>query len=329
MTHMHGEPCGRVRTTRGIDLRERPTEKIVVAAAQFAPVFLDRDRTIDKACHIIADAGRAGASLVLFPEAFVSGYPDWVWLIPNSHGAVLNELYTELWNHAVTVGDPATDQLCRAAKSAGTYVAIGINERNAEASNASLYNSLLVIDASGAVVGVHRKLMPTGGERTVWAQGDGSTLQVWATPFARVGALICWENYMPLARNAMYEGGAQIHLAPTWDKSPNWIASMQYIAREGGMYVVNCCMALHRDVLPDRLGFKALYPAEREWLNAGNSCVVGPDGKFVAGPVAEREELLLAEVAPAQITAAKRMFDVSGHYARPDVFTFGVNRAEE
>jgi len=299
-----------------------------VAAAQFAPVFLNRQQTVEKACDAIAEAGRAGAALVVFPEVFVSGYPDWVWVVPNSAGAVLNELYAELWNNAVTVPDEAIDRLWQAARSAGIHVAIGVNERNAEASHASLYNTLLFIDSEGSIVGRHRKLMPTGGERLVWAQGDGSTLHVWNTPFARVGALICWENFMPLARNAMYEGGAQLLLAPTWDKSENWLASMRHVAREGGMFVVSCCMALHRDAVPDRFDFKSSYPADREWLNAGNSCVIDPGGAVIAGPVSMREELIYAEIDPGKITAAKRMFDVAGHYARPDVFSFRVNRNE-
>jgi len=302
------------------------TDGFTVAAAQFAPVYLNRAQTIEKACDVIADAGRAGVALVVFPEVFVSGYPDWVWLVPNSAGAALNDLYRELWENAVTIPDESTGQLCRAARSAGVHVAIGMNERNAEASHASLYNTLLLIDSEGNIVGTHRKLMPTGGERLVWAQGDGSTLHVWNTPFARVGALICWENFMPLARTAMYTGGAQILVAPTWDKSENWLASMRHIAREGGMYVVSCCMALHRDAVPDRLEFKSSYPADRQWLNAGNSCVVSPQGKIIVGPVSEREELIVAEVDLSQITAAKRMFDVAGHYARPDVFSFRVNR---
>lgn len=301
-------------------------DPVVVAAAQIAPVFLDRAQTIEKACDAIAEAGRQGASLVVFPEVFVSGYPDWVWLVPNSHGAVLDELYTRLWESAVSVPDDATDALCRAARDAGVHVAIGVNERNDDASGASLYNSVLMIDDRGTIAGVHRKLVPTGGERLVWAQGDGSTLGVWPTAFARLGTLICWENLMPLARTAMYEGGAQIHLAPTWDKSPSWLDAMRYIAREGGMYVVSCCMALRRDAVAPRFEFAAAYPEDREWINTGNSCIVDPTGRVIAGPVSGEETILYAELHPGRIPAARRMFDVAGHYARRDVFRFGVRR---
>jgi nitrilase len=297
-----------------------------VAAAQATPVFLNKQQTVEKACDLIADAGRAGAKLVVFPEVFIAGYPDWVWLIPNSHGAVLNELYAELVQNAVTIPDDSTDILCRAAKQAGIYVVMGLHERNAEASNASLYNSLLFIDNEGNILGKRRKLMPTGGERLVWAQGDGSTLEVFDTPFARLGGLICWENYMPLARQAMYAGGAQILAAPTWDKSDNWLLSMRHIAREGGVYVVSCCMAIRADDIPESYEFRKLYPADREWVSAGNSCIVDPNGQVIAGPVEAQEQLITADVDLNVVAAAKRMFDAAGHYARPDVFRFGVNR---
>jgi len=218
----------------------RNQEIFKVAAAQATPVFLNRKDTVEKACTLISQAGRDGAKLVVFPEVFISGYPDWVWLVPNSRGAVLNDLYTELVQNAVSIPDASTKQLCRAAKSAKIHVAIGMHERNSEASNSSLYNTLLFIDKSGNIMGKHRKLIPTGGERLIWAQGDGSTLHVFNTPFGKLGGLICWENYMPLARNAMYTAGTQILAAPTWDKSENWLLSMKHIAREGGMFVINC-----------------------------------------------------------------------------------------
>ncbi len=300
--------------------------KFKVAAAQAAPVFLNRKATVEKACSLIAQAGRAGSKLVVFPEVFISGYPDWVWVVPNSKGAVLNELYSELVQNAVTIPDETTNQLCQAAKSAKIHVVIGMHERNTEASNSSLYNTILFIDDKGNVMGKHRKLMPTGGERLVWAQGDGSTLHVFETPFARLGGLICWENYMPLARNAMYAGGAQILAAPTWDKSDDWLLSLRHIAREGGMFVVSCCAAIRMKDIPDRYEFKKAYPEGREWINSGNSCIVSPKGEIMAGPVEMKEEIIYAEIDLNLVTDSKRMFDVAGHYARPDVFNFKVNR---
>lgn len=300
--------------------------KTKIAAAQLAPFFLNKEKTVAKACDAILEAGKNGAQLVVFPEVFIAGYPDWVWLIPNSKSAVLNELYVELVQNAVAIPDESTQQLCRAAKSAGIHVAIGMHERNTEASQASLFNTLLFISDQGKIIGKHRKMVPTGGERLIWAQGDGSTLPVLETPFARLAGLTCWENYMPLARNAIYAGGTQILAAPTWDKSENWLLSLKHIAREGGLYIVSCCMALHRNDIPDRYEFKKDYPADREWINHGNSCIVSPKGEMISGPAKMKEEIIYAEIDLNLISESKRMFDAAGHYARPDVFKFAVNR---
>ncbi len=301
-------------------------KKFNVAAAQAAPIFLNKKQTVEKACDLIAEAGRSGAKLVVFPEAFISGYPDWVWVVPNSRAAILNELYAELVNNAVDIPDESTQKLCRAAKQSKIHVVMGLHERNTEASNSSLYNSLLFIDSEGNIIGKRRKLMPTGGERLIWAQGDGSTLQVFDTPLGKLGGLICWENYMPLARNAMYVGGTQILAAPTWDKSENWLLSLRHIAREGGMFVISCCMALQMQDIPDKYEFKKEYPEGREWINSGNSCIINPKGEIIAGPVENKEEIVLAEIDLNLITESKRMFDVAGHYSRPDVFKFKVKR---
>jgi len=297
-----------------------------IAAAQAAPVFLNREATVEKACELIAKAGTDGAKLIVFPEVFIAGYPDWVWLVPNGKAAMLNALYTELIENSVAIPDEATKKLCQAAKNAQIHVVIGMHERNSEASNASLYNTLLFIDDKGEIMGKHRKLVPTGGERLVWAQGDGSTLNVFDTALGKLGGLICWENYMPLARNAMYGWGTQILAAPTWDKSENWLSSLRHIAREGGMFVVGCCMAVRMDDIPGKYEFKKLYPEGREWINTGNSCIVNPKGDFIAGPVEMKEEIIYADIDLQIISASKRMFDAAGHYARPDVFKFQVNR---
>ena len=302
---------------------------VKIASAQLAPVFLDRDKTVTKACVAIAEAGKNGAKVIVFPEAFVSGYPDWVWLIPNSRGAELNKLYVELVDNAVSVPDSSTDRLCKAAKQAGVSVVMGMHERNTETSGTSLYNSLLFINEQGEITGKHRKLIPTGGERLIWAQGDGSTFQSYDTAAGRIAGLICWENYMPLARNAVYETGAQILAAPTWDKSPGWLQSMQHIAREGGLFVVSTCMAIRLDDIPDRYDFRKLYPEGREWINTGNSCIIDPKGQIMAGPLAAEEGILYADINLDTITEAKRMFDVVGHYSRPDVFNFSLKKTNK
>jgi nitrilase len=301
-------------------------KNFTIASAQLSPVFLNKEKTVEKACKAILEAGEKGAKLIVFPEAFISGYPDWVWLIPNSKGAELNELYAKLVDNAISVPDNSTDQLGEAAKQASISVVMGMHERNSETSGTSLFNTLLFINDQGEITGKHRKLIPTGGERLIWAQGDGSTFQSYHTSAGKIAGLICWENFMPLARNAIYETGAQILAAPTWDKSPNWLQSMQHIAREGGMFVVSTCMALHKDDIPNDYDFKNLYPEGREWINTGNSCIIDPKGKIIAGPLEAEEGILYADINLDTIAEAKRMFDVVGHYSRPDVFNFSIKR---
>jgi len=301
---------------------------IKIAAVQAAPAFLDRDATIERACQRIAEAGEAGAKLVVFPESFVPGYPDWVWVVPAGRGAILRDLYSRLLANSVTIPSDATRLLGEAAREAGTIVAIGVTERNDEASGTTMYNSLLYIDEHGEVIGRHRKLVPTGGERLVWAQGDASGLRVHNTSAGRIGGLICWENYMPLARYALYAAGVRIYLAPTWDHGEGWLATLRHIAREGRVFVVGCSMAIRFDQLPPDLEFAKLYPASREWVNPGGSAIIDPTGTIVAGPIEGREEILYAEADLDAASGANWDLDTGGHYARPDVFTLHIDRGE-
>lgn len=301
------------------------TSTFKVAAVQATPVFLNREATVDKACDLIAQAGREGARLIVFPETFIPTYPDWVWAVPPGQQRMFNELYAELVANSVTVPDETTDKLCRAAKQAGSYVVMGINECNAEASHGSLYNTILYIDSQGQLAGKHRKLVPTGAERLVWAQGDGSSLNIYETPFARVGGLICWENYMPLARFTMYAQGVQIYAAPTWDRGEPWLSTLRHIAKEGRVFVLGCCIVMRRDDIPDRFEFKKFYPEDREWINVGDSAIINPNGEIIAGPVREKEEILYAEIDPRLLSGPKWLLDVAGHYARPDIFELIVH----
>jgi nitrilase len=301
----------------------------IAAAAQAAPVFLDRKATLEKACDLITEAGRQGAKLIVFPEAFLPAYPDWCWMVPGIRGDLLDELYAELVENSVSVPDETTVKLCQTARRSKINVVMGINERNIEASNASLYNSILYISDSGTILGRHRKLIPTAAERTVWSQGNGSTLECHATSVGMLGGLICWENYMPLARYAMYERGVQVYAAPTWDYGNVWSATLQHIAKEGGVFVIGCCMPLHINDIPERYEFKSFYPKDTQWINPGGSCIIAPDGNIIAGPVNEKEDILFAEIDLKQIIASKRSLDVAGHYARPDVFHFSVDQGSE
>ncbi|MEO5617551.1 MAG: carbon-nitrogen hydrolase family protein [Candidatus Eisenbacteria bacterium] len=301
----------------------------LAAAVQAAPVFLDREASVAKACALIAQAAARGAKLIVLPEAFVPAYPAWVWFLPLTRRADVAALYRELVENSVDVPGPEVERLGCAAREAQAWVAIGINERNATKSATTLYNTLLLFNDRGELVERHRKLMPTGGERMVWTQGEPVPLRVHDTPLGRLSGLICWENYMPLARFSLYEQGAQIHMAPTWDKSDQWIASMRHIAREGRVYVIGVCQALHRDRVPDRYPFKDTLPAGLQWINVGNSLIVDPEGVVIAGPVAEREEILLAEIDSGRTSGSRWIFDAAGHYNRPDLFKFEMRGQEE
>jgi nitrilase len=291
-----------------------------IAAVQAAPVFCDRDATIDKVGRLTEEAAAAGAALVAFPEAFVPTYPDWVWrTTPWADGA----WYTRWAEQCVEIPGPACDALGAIAREHRVHLAMGVNERD----GGTIYNTLCYFGPDGSLLGTHRKLVPTGGERLAWGQGDGSTLTVVDTPFGRVGGLICWENYMPLARAALYEQGVDIWLAPTWDNSDVWVASMRHIAKEGRCYVVGVNSCLRGSDVPATMpGRDEIYGGDDDWMSRGNTVIVDPDGDVLAGPITETEGILTAEVDAATITRARRQFDVVGHYARPDVFTLHVRR---
>jgi nitrilase len=295
---------------------------VKVAAVQATPVFLDRDATIDKAIGLVKEAAAEGAQLIVFPETFVPTYPDWVWrATPWSNG---DAWYRAFYENSVEVPSPATDALAEAVRDSGAYVAMGISER--ERNGGTLYNSLVYFAPDGSILGTHRKLMPTGGERLVWGMGDGSTLHVFDTPFGRLGGLICWENYMPLARAAMYAQGVDVWVAPTWDNSETWVATLRHIAKEGRTHVIGAAPCLRgSDVpasVPDR---DNLYKGDDDWMSRGFSTIVAPDGSILAGPLVETEGILYADIDTSAGRAARYEFDPTGHYARPDVFTLKVD----
>jgi predicted amidohydrolase len=302
-----------------------------VAAVQAAPVFLDRDATIEKAVRLIGEAAAGGAGLVAFPETWIPGYPAWIFGAAGWDDAAQKRVFGRLSANAVEVPSPAVDVLCRAAKKAGVVVAMGMTERDARASRGTLYNSILYVSELGQVLGVHRKLMPTHAERIVWGQGDGSTLHVFETPVGRVGGLACWEHWMPLTRFAMHAKGEQIHVA-AWpevgDPELHRFCTRHY-AFEGRCFAL-CVMGARvgPEHLPEGFELADAMGATDDFVNrepVGGTCVFAPDGTVVADSVAGDETIVYADLDLGRIPEEQAALDVVGHYNRPDVFTLTVD----
>jgi len=298
------------------------TTPIRVAVVQAAPVAFDRECTLSRVRSLTHDAAGKGARLVVFPEAFVSAYPRGM-----TFGAVIGnrtaegrEWYRRYWESSVDVPGPTVDVLAEIARESETHLVIGVIERE----GGTLYCTVLFFAPNGDYLGKHRKLMPTASERLVWGQGDGSTMPVFDTDVGRIGAAICWENYMPLYRTALYAKGVQLYLAPTADSRASWVASMQHIAVEGR------CFVLSSNQFARRSDYPTDYPGELPSdpgaiVTPGGSCIVNPLGALIAGPVYDEEAILTADIDLDDIVRGKLDLDVVGHYARPDVFQLTVN----
>lgn len=302
-----------------------------LAAAQLAPVFMDRDATISKVVAAIDEAGRHGAGIVGFGEALVPGYPMWIYGAAGWDDPVTKRVFAQLQENSVEVPSRATQVLCDAAKRAGIVVVLGINERDTKFSRGTLFNSLLFISAEGEIMGVRRKLMPTHAERLVWGQGDGSDIQVFDTPIGRVGGAICWEHWMPLGRFVMHAKGEQIHVA-AWPEIPDMhhVASRHY-AFEGRCFVICVGSYMTMDHVPATFELRSVLDAAGKFgedaddLLPGGSGIIGPDGNWIIGPVAGREEILYGDVDLASIGGEQLAFDPAGHYNRPDIFSVQVD----
>ncbi len=293
-----------------------------MAVVQASSVIFDRDQTLKKVQALASDAARQGARLVVFPEAFVSGYPRGL-----TFGAVIGsrsdhgrEQFRRYWESSVEVPGPAVEFLGRTAKRCNIHLVIGVVERD----GGTLYCTVLFFSSTGEYLGKHRKIMPTASERLVWGFGDGSTMPVFNTPLGKIGCVICWENYLPLMRTAMYAKGIELYCAPTADPRESWIASMRHIAVEGRCFVLSC------NQFNRRRDFPSDYPADLgndpdAIVTRGGSCIVDPFGNFLAGPDTSGETILIAEIERAQIVRGKFDLDVIGHYARPDIFQLQVD----
>lgn len=293
-----------------------------VAVVQSASVPFDADASITKAEKLIAEAASAGAKLVVFPEAFIGGYPK-----GSTFGAAIGfrtprgrEEFVRYSNGAISLDGPEVGRLEQAAHDHNVSVVIGVIEQAGD----TLYCTALLISPEDGLVGNHRKLMPTGTERLVWGFGDGSTLDTMDSPVGKVGSVICWENYMPLLRQAMYAKGVQIYCAPTADDRPAWQSSMTHIALKGRVFVLSACQYLTRSDFPDDHPID-FDPPNGDVLMRGGSVIIDPAGEVLAGPVFDEETILYADVDLVDKTKGHLDFDPVGHYARPDVFSLTVN----
>ena len=294
-------------------------KSVRAAVVQASSVLFDREGTIKKIAQLTADAAAKGAELIVFPEAFISAYPRGM-----GFGAVVGartdegrEDFRRYWESSVDVPGPEVDSLAALAHDHNVHLVIGVIERD----GGTLYCTVLFFSPEG-YLGKHRKLMPTGSERLVWGFGDGSTLPVFETPLGRLGSVICWENYMPLMRMAMYNKGIQLYCAPTADTRDSWFATMRHIAVEGRCFVLSCNQFVRAKDYPDDL-----CPSDdpEDILSRGGSCIVDPFGNFLVEPHFKGEAILIADLDMAEIVRGKYDFDVVGHYARPDVFQLVVN----
>jgi len=298
------------------------TAKVRVAVVQAGSVPFDTEACVDKAVRLTADAAATGAKVVLFPEAFIAGYPKGLsyGLVVGARDPVGREEFRLYLDAAIEVPGVHTLRLGEAAAAAGVYLVIGVIEREL----GTCYCTVLFFGPDGSLLGKHRKLMPTALERMIWGFGDGSTLTVVDSPYGRIGSVICWENYMPMLRMAMYAKNVALYCAPTADDRDTWLPSMRHVALEGRCFVLSACQFLRKRDFPDTVRV-SLGDSPDAVLMRGGSAIVGPLGNVLAGPNFEGETILTAELDLGDVGRGKFDFDVAGHYSRPDVFRLIVN----
>ncbi len=299
----------------------------LASVVQAAPVFFDKEKTLQKIGDLILDASKSNTQLILFPEVFIPGYPRGLIFGTSVGGRTQEgrELFLRYWDNAIEVPGKETAVMANWAKEAKAYVVIGVTEKDKVSD--TLYCSLLYFSPDGQLLHRHRKIKPTAAERIIWGEGDGSDLNVLDTQLGKIGGLICWENYMPLARIALYQQGIEIYLAPTADCRDSWQATLNHIACEGRCFVLGCNQYLTRDHYPPDLQ-KLLVKDHPSLPSKGGSVIFNPLGKILAGPIYDKEGIISAEIDHREIVKAKMDFDVIGHYARPDVFSFEWKKAK-
>ena len=288
---------------------------VKVAVVQAAPILFDKTACIEKACRLIREAGENGSQVVLLPEAFIPAYPRGFsfGMVVGSRSDAGRALWQRYWENSIEVPSQETAILGTAVREAGVYLAIGVTERESSGSRGTLFCTLLYFDPTGNLIGKHRKLKPTGAERLIWGEGDGSTLPVFDTDIGKIGGLICWENYMPEARMKLYRSGVDLYVAPTADARDSWTASMRHIACESRSYVLSSNQYFTKGDYDPEL--QALLEEDQpEVLCRGGSCIVSPYGEILAGPLYDQEGSLIAEIDRNEIIRSRMDFDVTGHY---------------
>ena len=294
-------------------------EPVTVACAQLEPVVLDRDATIEKLAAGAAEAAGKGAQLAVFPEAFVPAYPSSAWAkaLAGWSDDAAKDAFALFAREAVEIPGPAERRLGQIAQEQGLWLVTGVTERD-PARPGTLYNTLLYHSPEGELALKHRKLVPTNHERLVWGPGDGSGLQAIETPLGRIGGLICWENYMPLARFALYESGVELYIASTADDGDAWQSTLVHIAREARAFVIAPSHFQRASAYPSGFPLRSLLDGA-DLIGRGGSAVLGPDGGYLAGPLYDEEDILYAELEPSRLDQERQRFDPVGHYHRPDV----------
>lgn len=302
--------------------------KYIIGCVQAGSVIFDIEKTLDKAESYVEQAAKKNVKLLVFPETFIPGYPAGLGFgtVVGSRTEAGRDQYKQYWKSSVQVPSKHTERMGKMARKAKLFLVMGITER--DETNKTMYCTLLYFNPDGELIGKHRKIKPTAAERLVWGEGDGTTLASFDTPLGRIGGLICWENYMPLARMAMYQKGVEIYVAPTADARDSWQSTMEHIACEGRCFVIGCNQYFTKDYYSDEL--KATIPEDRPHiLSRGGSVIVSPLGEVLAGPLYDQEGLLTAEIDLDEIIRAKMDFDVNGHYTRNDIFDFTVSDQPE
>lgn len=296
--------------------------KIKACVIQDSPVFFDKDKTIAKVEQLTQKYAKQACKLIVFPESFIPGYPRGF-----SFGAKVGsrtdkgrKLYSEFYKNSIDIENDDLKRLEKLAKLEDVYLVIGVTEK--ENTSGSLYCSMLYISPTNGLLGVHRKIKPTGTERLVWSEADGKSLVTFDTKIGKLGGLICWENLMPLARMAMYKKGIEIYIAPTADSREEWTSTMQHIALEGRCFVLGCNQFFTKSMYPDK--YKTLVEDLAENICPGGSVIVSPMGKIIAGPLFAKAGALVAELDLEEVNLSKFDFDVIGHYSRDDIFSFNA-----